>query len=175
MDKLRLTSLSESIVNIIETICLYVSLVATFAMMFFVTIDVIARRLFQRPITGVVEISEDYLMVALVFLSLSTVYTHGGHVRVTLFLKYIPNYIQRPLNLLLNLASLLFFLLVAAKGWQVTLRALRFKESSNSLLSYPLAPAYFLVVIGSVLLCLRILQFFFDSPTDKEITEEPQN
>src|SRR5690606_41095253 len=36
------------------------------------------------------EFTEDYLMVSLVFLTLSYVYTVGGHVRVTLFEKRIP-------------------------------------------------------------------------------------
>ncbi|MCL6612008.1 MAG: TRAP transporter small permease [Peptococcaceae bacterium] len=147
-----------NIVSLIEKICTTASVISVVVMAVFITLDVTFRKLFDKPITGCFEITEDYLMVALVFLSLSYVYKQGGHVRVTLFLRFLPSSWMRPLNVLLGMMSLGFFGLVAVMGWKTTLRAIEFKEFSSSVLAYPLAPAYFMVALGAALLCLRIIE-----------------
>lgn len=147
-----------TIIALIERICTTLSVASVIVMAVFITIDVTSRKLLDKPITGCFEITEDYLMVALVFLSLSYVYRQGGHVRVTLFLNYLPSSLMRPLNVLLGIMGLGFFGLVAVLGWKTTMRAIEFKEFSSSVLAYPLAPAYFMVALGSALLCVRIIE-----------------
>jgi TRAP-type C4-dicarboxylate transport system permease small subunit len=65
------------------------------------------------------------------------------------------------------LAFILFFFIMV-KGWDVTVRAYEFKEVSASVLAYPLAPAFFLVPLGSALVCIRIFQSFFTSWESEE-------
>lgn len=142
----------------IEKVCLYVSLFSTALMMFLISVDALARYLLNSPIVGTYEITEDYLMVALVFLALSYTYTQGGHVRVTLFLRFVPPSIMAPINVFFNLLALGFFLLLTYGGWNIFIRAVHLGEFSSSILRYPLAPAYFLVPLGSFLLCVRLLQ-----------------
>lgn len=110
-------------------------------------------------------------MVALVFLSISYVYKAGGHVKVDLLEKHFPNFIKIPLHKFLNLWALVFFVLIALKGWDVGVRAYQFQEVSSSILAYPLAPAYFLVPLGSALTCFRIIEAIF-SGESKEAEHE---
>jgi TRAP-type C4-dicarboxylate transport system permease small subunit len=67
------------------------------------------------------------------------------------------------LELFLKSLGLIFFILITLKGWEVTVRAYQFGEVSSSVLAYPLAPAFFLVPLGSALVCVRIFQSLFTS------------
>ena len=142
----------------LEKVCLGGSVIAIILMMLLVTADITGRKLFDMPIPGSLELIEDYLMIALVYLAISYVYIEGGHVRVTLFRRFIPESIKTPIDVVLSIISLMFFLILTVRGWMTTVRAFKFGELSSSILAYPLAPAYFILTLGSALLCLRILE-----------------
>ena len=161
----------EWVVEFMEKICLAGSSCAMLLIMLVTTFDLLARKLIDYSIPSLYELTEDYLMVSLVFLSMSYVYSVGGHVRVTLLEKHFPPSIKRPLQKFLLLLALILFGLITLKGWEVTVRAVEFQEVSNSVLAYPLAPAFFLVPLGSGLLFLRILQSLF-SPLGPPIDQE---
>jgi TRAP-type C4-dicarboxylate transport system permease small subunit len=119
--------------------------------------DVILRKTVHKAIFGLYGITEEYLMVALVFLSISYVYAKGGHVRVTLFEKYIPEFAKMILDKILEIMALAFFALLAVAGWQAAFEAWEYNEISSSGLGYPLAPAIFMVFLGCATTSLRIL------------------
>lgn len=131
--------------------------------MFLTTFDLLARKFYDYAIPSLYEFTEDYLMVSLVFLSISTVFLKGGHVRVTLFEKYIPERFRSRVAQILKVSAFILFFLITIKGWEVTVRAYQFGEVSSSVLAYPLAPAFFLVPLGCAFLCIRIVQSFFVS------------
>jgi len=153
----------DRFLNFIEKICLGGSSISMLLIMFVTTFDLLARKIIDYSIPSLYELTEDYMMVSLVFLSMSYVYSIGGHVRVTLLEKYFPPYIKKPLDRFLLLLGLILFAFITLKGWQVTVRAFEFQEVSNSVLAYPLAPAFFLVPLGCALVCLRILQSIFSA------------
>jgi TRAP-type C4-dicarboxylate transport system permease small subunit len=142
----------------LELLCMAGSCFALAAIMLLITADVAVRKVTDVSIPGVFEITEDYLMVAIVFLAVSYVYRIGGHVRVTLFVRHVPRGTRFYLELFNNLAALVFFLLIAVMGWQSAMSALAFGEVSSGAVVYPIAPALFLVPAGAGLTCLRILQ-----------------
>ena len=72
------------------------------------TFDLLSRKFFNYSIPSLYEFTEDYLMVGLVFLTISYVYTAGGHVRVTIFEKYYPPYFKGPLELQIQSQRALF-------------------------------------------------------------------
>lgn len=146
------------IVDLIEKICMGLSTASVIAMMLLVTTDVTGRKFFDAPVPGSVELIEDYLMITLVYLAMSYVYTQGGHVRVVLFRKFIPVHLRSPVDVVLNVLAFVFFALVAGGGLSTALRALKFKEYSSCILAYPMAPAYFILTLGSIFLCIRIFE-----------------
>lgn len=152
------SNLINSIIDSIEKAMSYLSIFATAVIMLLVTVDATARYFFNNPITGVYEITEEYLMVTVIFLALSWAYSAGAHVRVTLFIKFIPERIMFYIDLVLKLISLVFFILVVAAGWDSAVEALKLGHRSASILKYPIAPALFLVPLGIGTLCLRIIQ-----------------
>ncbi len=158
----------NKVINVIEKVFLAGGFVSILLIMFLTTFDLLWRKLFNYSIPSLYEFTEDYLMVGLVFLTVGYVYTIGGHVRVTLFEKYYPPYFKKPLEKVLKFLAFVLFFFIMVKGWDVTVRAWEFKEVSSSVLAYPLAPALFLVPLGSALVCVRIFQSFFTSWESEE-------
>lgn len=156
----------EKAIRKVEDICLAGSCIALILIMLMLTIDVILRKVSTLSITGAYEITEEYLMVAAVFLSISYVYRIGGHVKVELFERTIPNFLRPILNTVKNLAAFVFFALITAIGFGTAWKAFLHGELSSGALVYPIAPALFLVPLGAGITCLRILQTMY-SPHDK--------
>ena len=152
-----------------ENICTWVSVVSLLAIMILTSFDVFARKIFDYSIPSLFEFTEDYLMVALVFLSLSYVQKMDGHIRVTLLVRFIPRVLRKPLDVVLNLAALILFLLIMVRGWENAVSAFQFGEVSASVLAYPLGPALLLVPIGCALLCVRLVHLTILSFTGKSI------
>ncbi|MBE0593588.1 MAG: TRAP transporter small permease [Gemmatimonadales bacterium] len=161
------------VLGILERIFVFAAGVGLILMMLLTTFDLLSRKFLDFSIPSLYEFTEDYLMVSLVFLTLSYVYLVGGHVRVTLFEKFIPRRVNAVWQRIHKAMTLVLFALIAVKGWEAAVEAYRFNEMSNSLLAYPLAPALMMVPIGSAMLCLRILQSLLDGSTQEDSHEMP--
>ena len=161
------------VLGILERIFVFAAGASLILMMLLTTFDLLARKFLDFSIPSLYEFTEDYLMVSLVFLTLSYVYLVGGHVRVTLFEKFFPPRVNAAWRRIHKAMAFVLFVLIAVKGWEAAVEAYRFNEMSNSLLAYPLAPALMMVPIGSEMLCLRILQSFFDDSTQEDSHEMP--
>ena len=153
---------AQKILAFIERVFVFAAGTSMVLMMLLTTFDLLSRKFLDYSIPSLYEFTEDYLMVSLVFLTISYVYAQGGHVRVTLFERHLPRRFRVVWEKLHQLMALLLFLFIAVKGWDAAVRAYEFNEMSNSILAYPLAPALLLVPIGSTMLCLRIIQALFN-------------
>jgi len=159
--------LFSKIIGGIEKACLMGSGVALLAIMLFTNVDVVLRKLSHYAVPSLYEITQDYFMVSLVFLSVSYVYKKGGHVKVTLFLRLVPKAMQFPLKKLLDFMALVYFALITVMSWKAGVSAWEFNEVSSTILAYPLAPALFMVPLGCGLTCLRIaLSLFYPIRTE---------
>jgi TRAP-type transport system small permease protein len=142
----------------IEKICLLCSALAVGAILFLTVLDVVLRKTTPYGVPGLYDFTQDYLMVALVFLSISHVYRLGGHVRVTLFQGAIPVQLKKPLQKAIDVLVLLFLSGIVYTGYHAAVGAWQFKEVSSNILAYPLAPALFLVPLGCGLTMIRVVQ-----------------
>jgi TRAP-type transport system small permease protein len=157
----------------VETIAVGLSAFALLLVTVLTTIDVFFRKVTHQSIPSLYEITEEYLMVAIVFLALSHVYKIGGHVRVTMFAdRFIPAPLMAVINKVLNLVYLGFFGFMAYQCYLAAAQAWEFHEVSSTLLAYPIAPALFMVPLGAFLVCLRILQSIVSKSEDKESVSE---
>lgn len=156
-----------------ERWCFRLSCAGVVAMMLLVSADALGRFVLDSPITGAYELTEDYLMVILVFLGLSHSYRKGAFVRVTSFTRFFPRRLRRILERVSAATAAVLVGAIAAGAFDTTLRAIRIGEFSSNLLQYPLAPAYALVVVGCGLLALRLLQSLFVAPIGDEAEGTP--
>ena len=151
-----------------EAACLAGSAFTAAAIMLLTVADVILRKFTSHSIPSLYEMTQDYFMVALVFLSISHVYRIGGHVRVTLFQGIIPRPLRTPVNKGLEVLMLVFFVLLTWAGWSAAAEAWEYREVSSSLLAYPLAPALMMVPLGAGLAACRVIQNLFRPAPDME-------
>lgn len=139
--------------ELIDRGCRLVAAAVTFATMLLIVADATGRSL-GIPVAGAVEITEEYLMVAIVFLAMGFTYRQGRHIRIELFERWLPWLAGAPVRIAVAAISLVYFALIAWQGLGQTREALAIDKRSASELAYPMAPAYALVVVGSVVICL---------------------
>lgn len=144
----------------VEWICLIIAGVALIILMLLTTADALLRYVFSAPLTGVLEFSEEYLMIALIYMPISYVFVAGGHIKVELLERCFPPKVKWLLEKMNTLIGFGLFALITVAAIPIVQAAIQIGETSSSALAYPIAPAYAMVVIGCFLLCLRSIQLF---------------
>lgn len=135
----------------------YVAMVITTIIMLVTTADALGRYLLNRPITGAMEFTGEYLLVAAVFLAMAYTYRDGVFVRVTLFVSKVSGGARLVVDFIvqaLSAAACVVFLYGAILEMQNNLET---GATTNSSIGYVLWPAYALVVSGLVLLALLVM------------------
>ena len=105
--------------KVIETIIIwatrisgFIAGIVLFGMMMLTTIDVVCRYFFNSSILGVYEITE-FMMVCLIFLSLSFAQKLKGHVAVNILVDRFSHKRQHVFESCNFLVSIIFLLLIA--------------------------------------------------------------
>jgi len=142
----------------VETVFLWLSYAALFAMTVLTTLDAFLRYFFNAPIDGVGELSDEFFMPAIVYFSIAHIFRTGGHVRITLFSDMLPKRLQRVLWCVYDVLTAALFALITYGVARRTLEAWRMSEYSSSPLNYVIWPSFAIVAIGSALMVVRVLQ-----------------
>lgn len=140
-----------------EVALAYLSAFAIFAMMLLISADVLSRYVLGNPITGAVEFTEEYLMVAAVFLALSWTFEEGGHIRVELVVRLLPARWQDRVYATGNAIAGIVFAVITALAASTAVDVWQEGVTSSSSLAYPMAPIYVVIVVGSFAITLRLL------------------
>jgi len=122
------------------------------------TLDGLGRYLFNRPIAPAYEITEQYLIVAVVFLAMGFVYKEGGHVDVTLLYDKLPQSVQK-----FWIGSMPFLSSPFSPDRGCELAGRDPHDPRGGVMSSVdiQRPAHFLVVIGSIFLMIRLMEACF--------------
>lgn len=139
-----------------ESVLLYVAVSATFLMMCLTTADAAGRYLFNRPIAGAYEVTEKYLMVAMVFLGLSYAYRGGAYIRVTFLVDHLPRGIKILFDYLAQLVSIAYCAVLLVATAQQFLRVAA-DRMTLSAVEIPVSPAYLLVPVGLLFISVLML------------------
>lgn len=154
-----LTKMSHAF-DVVENVCFYLSAFCGGLMMLMVSSDAIARYVINKPIMGVVEIVEEYLMVIMIFLAMSMTNKSGYHLKVELLERFIPPLVKKILDPTIIAMNFTIIFLIMVASWGSFLRVFETKEISVGMVPYPLWPAYFFVPLGCALLCIRMFRDF---------------
>jgi TRAP-type C4-dicarboxylate transport system permease small subunit len=125
-------------------------------MMVLIIADVVMRYLFAKPIKGVFEVTEEVLMVMMVFLALAG----SHHIRVTFLMERLPQKFRDITRSVLLALTLGFFAVVVWQSWAHAFFSFIKRETSWGLIPFPLYPSRFMVFIGFLFLTLRLLVDF---------------
>lgn len=164
----------DAVLGKVEKVLVFLSGFALTLMMFWISSDAVGRYFFNKPIPGSFEFNEEYLMIIIVYFAISYTFTQGGHVRVTLFFRFFPKGSHRWLGAIGDAVSVAFFIFLVFASWGVAMEAVRMNVLTNSVLRYPIAPALFIVPIGSAVLTLRLIQSLLENIGIIEKTKHEQ-
>jgi TRAP-type C4-dicarboxylate transport system permease small subunit len=139
-----------------EHVLVYAGVVAMLAMMCLTSADALSRYLLNRPILGAYEFTEKYLIVASIFLGLSYAYRGGMFIRVTFLVDRLPPALKVAVNIMVQLLTLAFCLLVLVATTQQALRGWQ-DDTTLSALPIPVGPAYSFVPLGFLALSVMLL------------------
>lgn len=139
-----------------ETVLLYVAVFATLVMMCLTTADAAGRYLFNSPVAGAYEITEKYLMVAMVFLGVCYAYRGGAYIRVTFLVDHLPKATKIAFEYLAQIFSIAYGALLVVATMQQFLRVAA-DRMTLSAVDLPIAPAYVLVPVGLFFMTVLML------------------
>jgi len=124
----------------------------TALLMLVTTLDAALRYLFNHPLPGGVEITGDYAVPLIIFLSATHAYRGGAFVRITLLVGRLPAGAQLVANYIAQGLSAAIGLLLTVATLEQVWRAYEERNTSNGTFEYPLWPAYALALIGLALM-----------------------
>ncbi|MBW2146584.1 MAG: TRAP transporter small permease [Deltaproteobacteria bacterium] len=150
----------EEVAASIETGMNFASVVLIMFLMFFATGEVAGRYIFNQPIPGHVEITEQ-LMAAVVFLGIAYTQRVGGHIRMELFMmRVIKGRMYHFAECLTIFLSLVVYAVITIYSFKTAMHSLSVHDTT-AYLYWPTWPSKLCISIGSFFLCVRfILQFF---------------
>lgn len=140
----------------LEVLCLRLSQIALVIMMVLTTLDALSRHLFSKSITGAYEVTEMYLMVMLVFLSMSYVQKVDGHIRLDIIFERLSKRVQDVLNIVFYLLAAAMMFFIGYQGFNMTVTALQNNLIASGLINFPLWLSYIWIPIGSFLIMIRL-------------------
>ncbi|WP_179151842.1 TRAP transporter small permease [Oceanobacillus senegalensis] len=139
----------------LENFFLRFSQLALVIMMILTSLDALSRYIFSQSIIGAYEITEMYLMVILVFLSMSYVQKIDGHIRLDILFERLPSRLQDTLNIVYYLLGALLMGFIGYQGLLMSLNAWQNNLVMSGLINFPLWLSYIWVPIGSFLIMIR--------------------
>jgi len=143
--------ITHPIVNFLRSIAMGILSI----MMLLTATDVIGRYVFNRPITGALEITE-FMMAVMISFGIGYCAILGGHVSVDLVVKHFPRKTQAIIESITSCAALIFFILIT---WQnvIFIQDNYLSKLKTPVLLIAVYPFVALVAIGLAALCLVLL------------------
>jgi len=139
----------------------WVGMVMMVAIIILVTVDVIMRGAFSKPLLGAYELVQ-YFMVPLVFFALFYTTQEKGHIAVSVMTERLKPRAKTVIYIFGYVVSLVLFVLIT---WQSVMYGLRlFNSGEESLaLGIPSYPFAFVVALGTAFTCLVLLANLIDT------------
>ncbi len=140
----------------VEKVLLGLATIALIGMMLLISMDAMGRYFFDKPLHGSFEFTSLYLMVILVFATMSHNYSTGRHVRLDVLSGVLERWMGRHYQRLIALLCLPVFAFLA----YVALDELAHKWSSGERqagLPISIALSYVWVALGALTLSLRMV------------------
>ncbi len=125
--------------------------------------DVVGTQFLGWPIPGVLEITES-TMTLIVFGALAYAQIRRNHIRVELVYSHMGPRVRAAMDVIADVAALTFFGFLLSEAIAEGLTSWRIRETADGLLQFPLYPARWVLITGTVLLILQlVLDFIRDA------------
>ena len=137
----------------------YVAALSILAATLIIVEQVFVRYVFRAPTIWQVE-TAIYLLIAATFLGAAYGLKENAHIRIDMFILYLPQGVRRKLELTTMAVAMAFCFFLAYRGAVMWWEAFEGNWRSSSLLSVPLVYPYALIPIGMFLTGLQYIVKF---------------
>lgn len=127
-----------------------------FLMMVLLTVNSVLRYFFTRPLTGVIQFTELYLMVGAIFLYFPVLQREDGNISVNMFMRRFGDQTNEVRDLCYLLVVLVLFLTLS-NAFYVKALDLTVRGATLQGLGYPVYVSWWLAFAGTLLLSTRII------------------
>ncbi|MFZ3583453.1 TRAP transporter small permease subunit [Loktanella sp. DJP18] len=125
--------------------------IALMLMMVHVTVDVVGKFVFNRPVPMTLEMVSNYYMVAVVFLPFAAVERMNGNIHVELIYALLPRIARRLLDLISYLLFAVLLYLLTTSSWAVAVKKYNIGEFIMGSYAVSIWPSRFLLPVGTAL------------------------
>jgi TRAP-type C4-dicarboxylate transport system permease small subunit len=132
------------------------ALVSIFCMACLTTFDAGGRYFLNSPIDGAYDITEKYLMPLCFYFSLVYAYRSGSNIRLTAVVSRLPKRIALVINYVIQIIAIAFCISLLIGAVQCSIPRLGERVYLEHY-SLPLAPVYFIILLGLLFLILRMV------------------
>ena len=140
----------------VETAGAILAGITMLVVMVLVSADAILRRGFSHPLTFQLTLSESYLLVIMVMLSLAWGHRRGGTIQVRLLLDNLPPATAAAITRIGLAASAVYMAVLAVLAWSPFYRAWVDNEIVLGVIDWPVAWSWVWVPLGCGMLAIRL-------------------
>lgn len=133
-----------------------IGMLAVLFLMCIMTVDVILRYAFNRPLLSAFVITE-YLMVIFTYSAIAYAELREDHVSVTILFDRLAPVTKSIINILNRFVMLVVSVLIARESLTSTIDAIESNTAAMGPISIPQAPAEASILIGCSALCLLLI------------------
>ncbi|MFH2133172.1 MAG: TRAP transporter small permease [bacterium] len=152
----RVAGVLERILKITVDISAGTSAVIVFVMMFPITLDVILRYVFNKPLHGTYQLAE-FMMVGAVYLSIAYVQAHREHIKLEVATNRLSPRMQMLLDIIGHWVGIGIFAIITWQAGKAAWETWRIGDYTMGIVEWPLWPAKTAVAFGCGLLVLQLL------------------
>ncbi len=151
---------TEKLASVFDTLLDFTSFLVGSVILFLmlaVSLNVLLRYIFDRPISGVEEITE-YFLLFVTFIGAAWLLRDEGHVTVDILMGMLTPKKQALLNSVSSMVGIIISSTLLWYGGRVTLSSFREEAYFSSILEFPKAPIFGIIPIGSLLLLVQFVR-----------------
>ena len=134
----------------------YVAVSLILVIMFLTAADVIGRYLFNKPVTGTLEVCE-LTLVGMIMLGIAHTQVEGGHVRIMLFLRRLSPRVKAITGIIHSTLAAGIFGIIAWQGMSAAIIDFNRQLTSDLLRWLPIWPFKVIVSVGAFFLTVELL------------------
>jgi len=146
----------EPVIRRLEQVAAAIAVFCIVTIMLVISADAILRYAFHAPLPWAFELVTYYLMVGAVYGALSSTFTHGDHVSITLFRDMVPAWLHRWAEGRCSILAAIVFALIAWGTWHITVEAYTRHEFLSGYIVWPAWLSQLPVPVGCLLITLRL-------------------
>jgi TRAP-type C4-dicarboxylate transport system permease small subunit len=140
----------------------FISSFLLIVMMLLVVTNVTGRYLFERPLHGTIEITE-FIMVTIVYFTLSHTQAIKSHIRVEFLLGVMPRRMKIVFDLITYVFGLTIFALITWQGVLCFIDSWEIREMTDGYIEFPIYPAKLTIPVGCFIFSLRFIADIIDA------------